>query len=84
MPTRGKRKKKTKKYVTTKKGLPLIRQTKELPRTIKKTHQLGGVSDVIWDLRKVALEPGKRLSKRGRVYYEYRRNRSDEDPRKRL
>jgi len=78
MPTRGKRKK----YITTREILPIIVKG-GYPRTIKKTHQLGQ-TEVVWDLRKTALEPGKRISKRGNIYYEYRRNRSDKDPRKRI
>jgi len=31
----------------------------------------------VHDRRKLALPPGKRISRSGRVYYEYRRNRSD-------
>jgi len=36
------------------------------------------------DLYFSALQPGKRRSRRGRIYYEYRRNRSDMRPKKKL
>ena len=80
MPTRGKRKKK---YITTRTKKPILNPSYDFPKVIKKTHQLGQ-TEVVWDLRKTALEPGKRISKRGNIYYEYRRNRSDKDPRKRI
>jgi len=34
------------------------------------------------DSKRPAMEPGKRISKTGRIYYEYRRNRSDYPGRK--
>jgi len=36
------------------------------------------------DKRLPALHPGKRISAKGNVYYEYRRNRSDKNKTKRL
>lgn len=46
-------------------------------RTLKwKNHQTGK-SDKIIDERRNALLPGKRMSKAGKIYYEYRKNRSD-------
>ena len=36
-----------------------------------------GKTTKILDLRFIALEPGKRISKAGNIYYEYRRNRAD-------
>ena len=36
------------------------------------------------DQKRLALIPGLRVSKTGRVYYERRRNRSDADPGRRL
>jgi ssDNA-binding Zn-finger/Zn-ribbon topoisomerase 1 len=58
------------------------------PASIKKTaaskiHQIGKTS-VALDRTRVALPPGKRISKTGKIYYEYRRNRSDINPKKRL
>lgn len=81
MPTRGKRKKK---YITTRTKKPILHPSYDFPKVIKKTHQRGGISNVTFDLRKIALEPGKRISKRGNVYYEYRRNRSDDNPHNRI
>ncbi len=46
-------------------------------------HQTGK-SDYKRDKKRTAKKPGKRKSKSGKVYYEYRRNRSDRDRRKRL
>jgi hypothetical protein len=42
----------------------------------KKYHQIGSSVKVI-DLLYKSKKPGKRISKQGKVYYEYRRNRSD-------
>jgi hypothetical protein len=39
-------------------------------------HQIGGTNKII-DSKRDALLSGKRLSKNGKVYYEYRKNRSD-------
>ena len=50
---------------------------KKLPRVIKKAKKQTGKSNVNFDVRYKALPPGKRISKSGKVYYEYRKNRSD-------
>ena len=42
-------------------------------------HQTGHTTKPL-DIRLKALLPGKRLSKNGKIYYEYRMNRSDIDP----
>jgi hypothetical protein len=42
----------------------------------KKFHQTGR-TNVRIDMRLGALKPGKRRSRTGHIYYEYRRNRSD-------
>jgi hypothetical protein len=39
--------------------------------------QTGTEKNALKDERKKALAPGKRISKSGKVYYEYRANRSD-------
>ena len=45
--------------------------------TIKPSqHQTGRTTKLI-DMPKTALAPGKRVSKYGKIYYEYRKNRSD-------
>jgi len=43
-----------------------------------------GKSIKYFDIRHQALKPGKRLSKNGNVYYEYRANRSDKNPKVKL
>ena len=43
----------------------------------KASHQTGKSKDKARDKARKALPPGKRISKTGNVYYEYRRNRSD-------
>jgi len=70
MSTKTKRKKKTK------------RQGK--PRVIKKVYRQIGKSVASLDKKRKAMAPGKRISKKGNVYYEYRANRSDLDPRKKI
>ena len=41
--------------------------------------QTGSEKNPIKDERYKALKPGKRISKSGKIYYEYRANRSDVD-----
>lgn len=44
---------------------------------VKRLYQIG-TSNIKYDLRYKAKKPGRRRSeKSGRIYYEYRRNRSD-------
>ena len=47
------------------------------PKIIEKADHMLGKTTKILDLRFIALEPGKRISKSGKIYYEYRRNRAD-------
>lgn len=47
------------------------------PKVIKRLEQTGSRTDILRDLRRKALMPGKRISKTGKVYWETRRNRSD-------
>lgn len=43
-----------------------------------KDRQTGYRKNLLMDMAiKKALRPGKRISKRGKIYYEYRKNRSD-------
>jgi len=49
----------------------------KLPCTIEPADRQVGTSNLKYDKRKKALPPGKRISSSGKVYYEYRRNRSD-------
>ena len=44
---------------------------------IKKSSRQIGKSNVSKDIRKKAMRPGKRISKNGKIYYEYRKNRTD-------
>lgn len=47
------------------------------PTTLKyKKHQIGK-SNKLRDAGRNALTPGKRISKTNKIYYEYRKNRSD-------
>jgi len=46
------------------------------PRVLKAGRKKGR-SKIKYDKRIRALKPGKRISKRGKIYYEYRANRSD-------
>lgn len=49
----------------------------KLPRTIAKSKYQVGESTLEVDMKRYALEPGKRLSKKRNIYYEMRKNRSD-------
>jgi len=40
------------------------------------SHQIGKTNS-FRDKKRKALPPGKRISKKGKVYYEYRKNRTD-------
>jgi len=53
---------------------------RKLPCTVEKANHQTGKSNLKYDKRKKALPPGKRISKSGKVYYEYRKNRSDLTP----
>jgi hypothetical protein len=48
-----------------------------MARRKKGYHKLTGTSNLKYDRRHKALKPGKRVSKSGKVYYEYRKNRAD-------
>ena len=47
-----------------------------LPRVLKTLNQVGR-SDKVNDRKRMALAPGKRISKNGNIYWETRKNRSD-------
>ena len=57
---------------------------KSQTRIIKVAKQTAGTSNLKWDLRYKAMLPGKRRSKRDKIYYEYRINRSDKNPKLRV
>ncbi len=50
---------------------------KKKPQVVYKRDRQIGSTDVFRDKRRIALPPGKRISKTGKIYFEYRRNRSD-------
>lgn len=47
------------------------------PGVVRASTRQTGRSIPQYDSRVEAMAPGKRISARGRVYYEYRRNRTD-------
>ncbi len=47
------------------------------PRVLKGSSRQTGTSVTKIDRKKTAMAPGKRISKSGTVYYEYRTNRTD-------
>lgn len=48
------------------------------PRVVySKQGQTGKRLDLEADKKRTAMSPGKRISKNGKIYYEYRRTRSD-------
>jgi len=50
--------------------------SKKIKKTYTKKRQIGK-TNLKSDLKRKALPPGKRISKNGKVYYEYRANRTD-------
>jgi len=55
----------------------LVRSTRK-PRVLKVVYrQTGSRKSISRDRLRKALAPGKRISRFGRIYYEYRKNRSD-------
>ena len=53
------------------------RRTVRTPKVLKASKRQTGKSHLKADKRRQALKPGKRVSKTGKIYYEYRRNRSE-------
>lgn len=54
-----------------------IGMKKKKPQVVYKRDRQIGPTDVYRDKRRKAMPSGKRISKAGNVYYEYRRNRTD-------
>ncbi len=52
---------------------------KKKPQVVYKRDRQIGATDVYRDKRRKAMPSGKRISKAGKVYYEYRRNRTDKE-----
>jgi hypothetical protein len=50
---------------------------KNAPVLVIGMHQTGERKSIKADAKRRALPPGKRVSKSGKIYYEYRKNRSD-------
>ncbi len=46
-------------------------------RNLRKGDHQTGKSNIARDKKREALMPGKRISKTGKIYYEFRKNRSD-------
>lgn len=66
-----------KKYAV-KVGKRIISTHYKKPRVIEiSDHQIGKRKSIKKDRERKALPPGKRMSKTGNIYYEYRRNRTD-------
>jgi hypothetical protein len=53
------------------------RMKKGKSRVVKPSKRQTGKSNLKKDRQRHALAPGKRISRSGRIYYEYRKNRSD-------
>jgi len=72
-----------KKNLVRKKPKPITNAFAYNPRRVIKAvkFETGYSKNILKDERKKALAPGKRISKSGKVYYEYRANRSDVDGR---
>jgi len=54
-----------------------LRSTRFGRRVLKASRRQTGTSNYQRDKAQKAMQPGKRRSARGRIYYEHRRNRSD-------
>jgi len=68
--SKKKKKRKTKRFKPT--GHPIVLK--------RSKRQIGKVKNWELDKKRRALPPGKRISRTGHVYYEYRANRSDKYP----
>jgi len=72
-------------WLKSKKGLILKKRDEEFkiiedkrkPKIIRKVEHQIGSTNKIRDIVRKALPPGKRISKSGKIYYEYRKNRTD-------
>lgn len=67
---------KSKNWITGKEETKFIKDTRK-PKIILKAEHQTGKTKLKRDKKRDALAPGKRISKSGNVYYEYRKNRSD-------
>ncbi len=69
---------------TIKKSATKKKATTTAARVIKRSNHLNGSSNKTRDKQQRALHAGKRVSKTGNIYYEYRRNRADLNRTKKL
>lgn len=67
-----------------KKVMALIKQYGKLPKTIVPSNYQIGKTHIKQDRQHRALKPGKRVSKKGKTYYEHRRTHSDKHPAQKL
>ena len=59
-------------------GKRVLSRHRKKPKVVYvKNRQIGKRKSIKRDRQRKALPPGKRISKRGKAYYEYRRNRTD-------
>lgn len=74
-----KRRKRSRRSIRRKIRRPKLRRVKKRGRflLITPSGQIWTTTNVIADMKRKAKRPGKRKSKRGKIYYEYRSNRSD-------
>lgn len=59
------------------KELNAVGLKKKKPQVVHSSNRQTGTSNAFRDSRRKALPSGKRISKNGNVYYEYRKNRTD-------
>jgi len=65
------------KILETRSPKPVQPHTESLEVNEKVTKQTGRIKSIGRDMKRIALPPGKRVSKSGKIYYEKRANRSD-------
>ncbi|HDK42165.1 MAG TPA: hypothetical protein ENG87_02195 [Candidatus Pacearchaeota archaeon] len=59
------------------KELNSIGMKKKKPKVVYSKSRQVGTSNKYRDIRRTAMPPGKRISKSGKTYYEYRKRHSD-------
>ena len=59
------------------KDLNAIGLKKKKPQVVTSSDRQVGTSNAFRDSRRKAMPSGKRISKAGKIYYEYRKNRTD-------
>jgi len=57
--------------------LNAVGMKKKKPQVVYSRDKQHGKTDVFRDKRRTAMPSGKRISKSGKTYYEYRKNRTD-------